>query len=475
MIALSHAQDLTWTGAHTLIKDADFANPFETGVEYSSPARGPWNIVHTGMLMPESHQIFVCAQSCLRGVVLTAAEMGAEERFSMITIQEHNVMDGDMEKLIIDGVTDIVHKLPARPRAILLFTSCIHHFIGCDLQYVYNQLGQLFPDIDITDCYMNPTMRKTLTPPDVKMRQQLYSVLHQTTERDNGVNFIGNNFATDTKGELGVIFKEAHCFARDICTAKTYDEFQLMAKSCLNISTNPAAVLAGETLTKRFGTPHLYLPLSYDFDEIDDCISKLCEALSSLLHHDSDFTCNKLSFSKQKDEAETSLLQTAEILGGIPIAVDYTSTSRPLGLAKLLLSHHFNVVSVYADSFIDEERKSFDWLKEHAPTLQIYATIHPKMAMMPACTNGICEHSLYDDMITFINNSEQTSSSNMTIAIGQKAAYFTNTKHFVNMIEGSGLWGYYGIIKLMDLIKDAYQNEKDTAKTIQIKGWGSKA
>src|SRR5574344_1901664 len=146
MIELSHKNQIDWSDTRVLIKDANFPAPFESIVEYSSPARGPWNIVHTGMLMPESHQIFVCAQSCLRGVVLTAAEMGAEERFSMITIQEHNVMDGDMEKLIIDGVTDIVHKLPARPRAILLFTSCIHHFIGCDLQYVYNQLGQRFPD-----------------------------------------------------------------------------------------------------------------------------------------------------------------------------------------------------------------------------------------------------------------------------------------------------------------------------------------
>ena len=31
--------------------------------------------------MPESHQIFVCAQACLRGVVLTAAEMNAMDRF----------------------------------------------------------------------------------------------------------------------------------------------------------------------------------------------------------------------------------------------------------------------------------------------------------------------------------------------------------------------------------------------------------
>jgi hypothetical protein len=469
MIELSHKNQIDWSDTRVKIKDADFANPFESIVEYSSPARGPWNIVHTGMLMPESHQIFVCAQSCLRGVVLTAAEMGAEERFSMITIQEHNVLDGDMEKLIINGVADIVLKLPVRPRAILLFTSCIHHFIGCDLKFVYDKLHENFPDIDITDCYMNPTMRKTLTPPDIKTRQQLYSVLHQSDVRDNGINFIGNNFATDINGDFGIIFRKAGCVSgdgsplvRDVCTSRTYDEFQEMAKSRLNITTNPAAILAGDTLQYRFGTKHLHLPLCYDFDEIDNCILRLCEELSCSCEHD---------ISILRDKATDALAQTSSLVGSTPISIDYTSTSRPLGLAKLLLSHHMNVVSVYADSFIPQEKESFDWLKAHAPDLEIYATIHPKMAIMPACTNGICAHSLYEDLVP----PPLPEQKHMTIAIGQKAAYFTNTTHFVNMIEGNGLWGYYGIISLMALIVDAYRNQKDTAKIIQVKGWGSKA
>ena len=55
------------------VANAEFPAPFRSGLEYGAPARGPWNIVHVGMLIPESHQIYVCAQGCLRGVVLTAA------------------------------------------------------------------------------------------------------------------------------------------------------------------------------------------------------------------------------------------------------------------------------------------------------------------------------------------------------------------------------------------------------------------
>ena len=94
------------------IRDAAFPSPFRSGLEYASPARGTWNIVHTGMLIPEAHEIFVCAASCLRGVVLTAAEMNAQERFSTVEVRENNLLDGDMEELVIEGVSDILLKLP---------------------------------------------------------------------------------------------------------------------------------------------------------------------------------------------------------------------------------------------------------------------------------------------------------------------------------------------------------------------------
>ena len=65
------------------IKELDYDNPFYEGLQYNAPARGVWNIVHTGMLIPDSHQVYVCAQGCLRGVILTAAEMNSMERMSL--------------------------------------------------------------------------------------------------------------------------------------------------------------------------------------------------------------------------------------------------------------------------------------------------------------------------------------------------------------------------------------------------------
>ena len=106
-------------------QDAAWPLPFVSGLEYNSPAHGTWNIVHMGMLLPGSHQIYVCGANCNRGVILTAAEMNAGDRFSFVEIKEEDLFNGQMEDLVIEGVSDILHKLPKKPSVVLLFATSI--------------------------------------------------------------------------------------------------------------------------------------------------------------------------------------------------------------------------------------------------------------------------------------------------------------------------------------------------------------
>ena len=71
---LKRVSPVSEDGAMVRIADAKAPAPFVSGLEYGAPARGVWNIVHVGMLIPGAHEIYVCAGNCLRGVVLTAAE-----------------------------------------------------------------------------------------------------------------------------------------------------------------------------------------------------------------------------------------------------------------------------------------------------------------------------------------------------------------------------------------------------------------
>ena len=59
-----------------------------------------------------------------------------------------------------------------------------------------------------------------------------------------------------------------------------------------------------------------------------------------------------------------------------------------------------------------------------------------------------------------------------TLAIGPKAAWAEDTAHFVNMIEGGGIYGYRGIIALMREIREAFENEKDTRDIVPRKAVG---
>lgn len=50
--------------------------------------------------------------------------------------------------------------------------------------------------------------------------------------------------------------------------------------------------------------------------------------------------------------------------------------------------------------------------------------------------------------------------SGEVLAIGQKAAYFGRSRHFVNLVQGEGLYGFDGIRRTAELMMDAYLNER---------------
>lgn len=420
------------------IKDATLPKLFDTGLEYSAPARGTWNIVHTGMLVPEAHQIFVCAQGCLRGVVLTAAEMGLSDRFSTIAVREQNVLDGDMESLIIEGVIDILNKLDTLPPAVLLFTSCVHHFMGTDLDIVFSELRRLFPTVRFTDCYMNPIMRKSGLTPDQLMRRRLYSLLEERDINKKAVSIVGGDFAISKDSELAKLITDSGYKLMQIQDYKYFEDYLEMAESSICISTFPSAKTAGEYLNESFGQAHLYLPFSFDYDEIIDNLRVLANALN----------VDMPDYSLEITKCDQILATALDLIGDTPIVIDYTAFSRPLSLAKLLIKKGFNVKKVYLDSVTADEVNDFEVLKNISPEMILAPSIHTSMRRI--------NRNLKEKVL----------------AIGQKAAYFTSTEYFVNIVEDGGLYGFDGIIKFAEMLCDSYENAKDVKTLISEKGLG---
>ena len=444
-------------GAVITIGEADFPVPFPLGLEFNSPAHGNWNIVHTGMLMPEAIQIYVCADNCMRGVVLTAAEMNAADRFSFVTVEEENLLNGNLEDVTIEGVTDVLNKLEKKPKAVLLFTVCLHHFLGCDLDRVYEELGTRFPEIVFVRCFMDPIMQKHGLTPDQKLRKAMYDPLITKEPDPLTVTLVGSDFVLDESSDIKRLLRSTGLTLRELPACKTWAEYQQLGSAEIFVSCYPPAKYGAAMLTERLNRTHLYLPGCFDYGEIKEEIRNLIKELQAGWSREdtsntkcADITSEEIEAFCQREITlcEDSINHAKSIIGDTPVVLDYLYHPRPLGLAKLLLEHGFHVTTVYLDSISPEEKPAFDWLKLHHPDLELRATIQTKMRVLPRGTEG------------------------KVLAIGQKAAWFSGSRNFVNMVQGGGVWGFDGIRGTMELMTEAFLEEKDPEDLIVRKGWG---
>lgn len=423
------------SGAVVAIGNANPDALFYDGLQYSPPARGSWNIVHTAMLVPEAHQFYICALGCLRGVVLTAAEMGDMERFSSIVIEEHHLFDGTMEEMIIDSIADILHRLPQLPKVAFIYPSCVHHFMGCDFDGIYATLQDEFPTVKFMPCWMDPIRRQSNFTAEMRTRQQIYGALEKASVDTTSVNIVGSNLPV-VDCELRQLIEENGFTLRQLPECQTYNDYEAMATSFLNIGQEPLAHIPLEDMEQRLGQEQVYCPVSWDYEEMKDHLQRVATALGIDLPH----------YDAPIDSCEEAFAKAKAVIGDTPIAIDYTAVFQPFGLAKALVEHGFSVARIYTDTCVPDDRAHFQWLQEHCPDIMVYATRHAKLREMER--HAPC------------------------LAIGQKAAYFTGTKHFVNIAEGGSLRDFTGLQKLLDLMVEAYETEKDAKDYIQYKGWG---
>lgn len=432
-------EQLSQTAAIDIV-DADFKQLFPHSLEFNAPVHNNWNIVHIGMLVPESHQVYICGDNCMRGVTMTAAEMGTADRFSMVVLNEKDLLYSDLTDITLSGVTDVLNKLPKQPRAVLVFPVCVHHFLGSNMDYVYAKLRERFPDVDFIPCWMDPIMQKKHLFPDEKERRAIYDVLPELPIEKKSVNILGSVLRSDEKyNDIAKLTAQAGATLRELPRCQTYDDFLEMGRGELQICSHPMGFYGAKYTAKRLNRSYLEMPCSFDFE----IISQLSRKLADFLQIDAS-VCEKW-----RDAAETALANMRKVIGNRPIAIDAMAVFQSLGLAKLLCEHGFNVTTVYLDGIAPVEKPAFDWLQSHRPNLKLKATSRMEMRIGAA-----------------------TNPKNEVLAIGPKAAYFENTPYFVQMIDNGGFWGFNGVVGLCDEMAKAVKMPKDTKALVPLKGIG---
>ena len=443
------------------IRDASFPSPFRFGLEFNSPAHGTWNIVHTGMLIPKARQIYVCAENCMRGVVLTAAEMKEEDRFSFVILEESDMIGGNLEQITVEGVSACLDQCDEKPPVVLLFTVCIHHFLGCDLDYIYRKLEERYPDIVFVRCFMDPLLQKKGPTPDQKLRSSMYDPIGPRPIRKGTVALIGSDLPLEPGNDMEELVQAAGGTLREISRVRTYEEYLALGEAELFAADYPAAQMGLERLSKRLERPGIYLPMTFHYEEI----RSHWKLLTEMLRMD-----QSMDWAKKMDQKiELKIAQCEDIwarayqmIGKTEIVIDYTIHPRPLGLARFLLTRGFRVTEVYLDSINPEEESDFFWLQEHFPELKLKATIHVDRRV---------DHSHFPGEDGG-RKEEGTESEKRILALGQKAAWFAGTAYFVNMVQGGGLFGFHGIRKMAEYVMEAWQEKKDTRDLVIRKGWG---
>lgn len=417
------------------ISQAHYPDPFTIGLEFNPPVHETWNIVHIGMQVPKSIQIYICADNCLRGVVMTAAEMNAMDRFIGITIEERDIFDGHLEEQMIETITYALNKRSSLPPVAIIFPVCLHKFLSVDLDYVYKKLRATFPTVVFVEAYMDPLSQKEGLAPDQRLRKVMYDSI-QPLAQDDSIALLGSEVThTYETSDLVAMAIDHHLKVRQL-KDMSYQDFLDLGHAQMHICTYPAGDYGIQALSNRLDASYLYLSPCFDYKSIQEELDLFCDKLhiSHLDHQTREGACEE-AFSHLKDN-----------IGQKAIAIDFVATPRPLNLARVLLEHGFNVTSVYLDTIFPEEKEDFFLLQKQFPALKLIPTIHANMRFEMG--EGEC------------------------LAIGPKAAYFENTRHFVNIIEGGGFFGYRGLLSMLKAIEAAYYTSKDPALIVPQKGLG---
>ena len=406
--------------------------------EFNPPAHGVWNIVHVGMLVPEAHQIYVCGVNCMRGVVLTAAEMGQSQRFSMVLLEEEDLIQGTVEDVTLEGVASVLEKLPKLPPVVMVFTVCTHRFLGCDLDYIYGNLERRFPTVRFLRCFMEPITQKEGLSPDQRLRKAMYDPLPVGPAREKTAAILGSDFRLDAGADLRRMLEKSGWTLLEIQNYDTYADYLELGQAQVMFSTFPRGQYGAEETANRLGRRQFYLPSSFSYGEI----ARMEEQLAAELG------LKRLDIEAEQKACDEALAEAKAAIGEMPIAIDYTLHPRPLGLARLLLEHGFKVERVYLDSVTQEEQDDFAWLRENRPELMLIATTQPQLRLK------------------FRENNVPV------LALGQIAAWAEGTPWFVNLVEGGGLWGYDGIRTMAKQMVEAANTKKDTRDLVPRKGLG---
>ena len=226
---------------------------------FEKPERSCYNLVHYARLVPESHVIFITPPGCSRIIRLSAIEEGVSDKFTILNLEEGDLIAGSVEDIFIEGVEQTIDRLTdedRRPKVLLSFTSCVDGFIGTDHNYVMGELRAYAPDIIFMDLAMDPINRETLAPL-VRVHRNI-TALFEKSEPSRSVVWLGKWIPPEDE-PLAAKLTECGFENRHLLDCQSLDELRALGGAAANVAVTKIMLPVVRELKARLGTPYFNL------------------------------------------------------------------------------------------------------------------------------------------------------------------------------------------------------------------------
>lgn len=399
---------------------------------YCSAAFGNWGIVRMGTLVPECHMLFVCPYACGRHNSIGALRHGYKDRISYLFVESQDLAVGSIEKDLAASVDQILRELPSRPRVFLIYFSCVLYMIGFDWDAAIDELSEKHPDIAFRPCMMNP-IAADKKPPVPAMMKTLCSLWEPSRVKTRDINLLGSYISLGENHELRRLLREdGGRGLRHFLDAAEYREYRSMGSSCLNLVIRPEGLAAAQAWSSSI--PYLFLPVSYHVETVDEQYKTLLAALGI-----------QADLQPDRERALRAVRSARQVIGDRPLAVDSSAVCMPFSLAVALREYGFTVSDIFAE----------------APVLET-----EKISAKKAKRAGIAFHSVSDP----VTRERKGRLGRAEIAVGYVAGYDSGAPFAVDLMMDEGMFGYDGIIRLMEKLVQAVR--EPTALEAMIESYG---
>lgn len=414
---------------------------FEKTLNYSSPGHGGWGIIRVAALIPESHQMFICPSACFRHGALGAMQHGYKNRTSYLYITPADIVTG-YDHLIVEGAEELLEK-DKTIKVLFLFVPCMDDFLGTDIDAVAKEIQEKHPGIIVRACHMNPIAAETKKPPLVTTMQAMFSTIETSDyASENAVNLCGSFAPIPEECELFDFLGDYGLEVRQLADYETYEAFCEMGRSKYNLIMRPAGKFAAEYMDKNYGTTSVRYMISYDIDEIRGNYEEWGEVLSQQ-HSKSENAVFDLAGVER--ETKEMIAHAVKKLNGLPISVASSAVLRPCSLVKALIKYGFTVKEVFVQELLPVDKDAYEYLCENHPEILISQPRHHKSAV------------------------RDNKDTNM-VAIGFEGAYLRQSDYVVDLSGDEGMYGYYGVQRLMKMLEKSIEEKADLRKMIEEYG-----